>query len=127
MKRTRQQMKAELMSKAEEMFEQLLNWGEQTSQPNLTQIEDQVLQLRKDLGREMAQALLDEQNEKTPVPGPVCPRCGKEMHYKGQRKKHIESRTGRLEVKRGYYACAQCGEAIFPPGSPAGAERQEME
>jgi YgiT-type zinc finger domain-containing protein len=127
MKRTREQKKVDLMSKAEEMIEQLLDWGEQTSQPNMTQIEDQVLKLRKDLGQEMAQALLDEQDEKTPVPGPACPKCGKEMHYKGQRKKHIESRAGRLEVKRGYYACVQCGEAIFPPGSPAGTERQEME
>ncbi len=119
MKRTRQQKKADLMTKAEELIDQLLDWDEQTSRPNLTQIEDLVLKLRKDLGQAMAEALLDGQDERTPVPGPACPKCGKEMQYKGQHKKRVGSRAGRLEVKRGYYACPKCGEAIFPPGSPA--------
>ena len=127
MKRTREQKKADLMSKAEGLIDRLLDWEEQTDRPDLSQIEDLVLQLRKELGTEMAEALLDGQDERTPVPGPACPQCGQEMHYKGQRKKCVESRAGRLEVKRGYYACSPCGEAIFPPGWAAEVERHEME
>lgn len=127
MKRSRQQKKADLMNKAEQLIDQLLEWEAQADRPNLTQIEDIVLKLRKELGQEMAEALLDEQAERTPVPGPTCPKCGKEMHYKGQRKKRVESRAGGLEVERGYYVCRACGETIFPPRSPAGPEPSEVE
>jgi DNA-directed RNA polymerase subunit RPC12/RpoP len=127
MKRSRQQKKADLMNKAEQLIDRLLDWETQADRPNLTQIEDIVLKLRKEMGQEMAETLLDEQSERTPVPGPACPKCGKEMHYKGQRKKRVESRAGGLEVERGYYVCAECGETIFPPGSPTGVEQPEME
>jgi hypothetical protein len=127
MKRSRQQKKADLMGKAEQLIDQLLDWDTQTERPNLTQIEDIVLELRKELGQEMAETLLEGQTERTPVPGPACPKCGKEMHYKGQRKKRVESRAGGLEVKRGYYVCRACDETIFPPRSPAGTEPSEVE
>lgn len=127
MKRSRQEKKADLMNKAEQLIDQLLEWETQADRPNLTQIEDIVLKLRKELGQEMAETLLAGQAERTPVPGPACPKCGKEMHYKGQRKKQVESRAGGLEIERGYYACAECGEALFPPGSPTGAEPSEVE
>jgi len=127
MKRTRQKQKADLMSKAEQLIDQLLDWESQTERPNLTQIEDIVLKLRKELGQEMAETLLEGQAERTLVPGPACPKCEKEMHYKGQRKKQVESRAGGLEVERGYYVCRACDETIFPPGSPAGTEPFEVE
>jgi hypothetical protein len=127
MKRTRQQKKADLMNKAEQLIDQLLDWETQTERPNLTQIEDIVLKLRKELGQAMAESVLEEQAERTPVPGPACPQCGKEMHYKGPRKKRVESRAGGLQVERGYYVCRACGETIFPPGSPAGTEQNEVE
>lgn len=127
MKRTRQQKKSDLMSKAEQLIDQLLDWDLQTERPDLTQIEDIVLKLRKELGQEMAETLLAGQAERNPVPGPACPQCGKEMHYKGQRKKRVESRAGGLEVERGYYVCRACDETIFPPRSPAGTESSEVE
>jgi len=127
MKRTRQEKKADLMSKAEQMIDQLLDWETQTERPNLTQIEDLVLKLRKELGQEMAETLLEGQAERTPMPGPACSQCGKEMHYKGQRKKRVESRAGGLEVERGYYVCRTCDETIFPPGSPVGPGSSEVE
>jgi hypothetical protein len=43
-------------------------------------------------------------------------KCSKEMRYKGKKKTQVESRTGNLDVERGYYYCKECELSIFPPG-----------
>jgi len=116
MKKTREQKKAKLMVRLEKAADELLDWEEENDRPNLTQVEDIVLKLRKEVGEEMADEILGEMGGKTPVPGPACPKCGKEMRYKGQREKHIESRAGEMEYERGYYACPECDKGLFPPG-----------
>jgi DNA repair exonuclease SbcCD ATPase subunit len=116
MKLTREQKKAKMMARLDKAVEELLDWEEKNERPNLTQIEDIVLKLRKEVGEEMADEILGEIGGKTPVPGPACPKCGKEMRYKGQREKHIESRAGEMEYERGYYACPDCDKGLFPPG-----------
>jgi hypothetical protein len=116
MARTRTELKAELMAHADGLIDELLDWSEQTGQPTLTQIEEVVLKLRKRLGEQMAQAVLQAQDAQRAVPGPLCPDCQHEMHYKGQRSHTVESRVGGLAVERGYYYCETCGRSVFPPG-----------
>jgi DNA repair exonuclease SbcCD ATPase subunit len=117
MKQNRAEKKARMMTRLEKVVDELLNWEEANEKPNLTEIEDIVLRLRKQVGEDMVDEVLGEMSEKTPVPGPACPRCGKEMRYKGQRERHLEARVGGVEYERGYYACGECDEGIFPPGS----------
>jgi uncharacterized protein with PIN domain len=116
MKQSRDEKKARLMARLEKAADELLDWEEQNTKPTLTQLEDIVLALRKQMGEEMAEEVLGRMESKTMVPGPRCPKCGKEMHYKGQREKDVESRAGGLTIERGYYACPECDEGIFPPG-----------
>jgi len=49
-------------------------------------------------------------------PGPVCGECGREMHYKGHKKRHIVSSTGEVTLERAYYYCERCRRGYFPPG-----------
>ena len=116
MRRSRKEMKAELLARAEARIDELLDWAEGNLAPTLTDIEEVVLQLRKEFGRELAQAVIDEQYSVQPVPGPICLRCGKEMHVKGGKGKSIESRLGLVEMKRQYYYCEHCRQGSFPPG-----------
>ena len=44
MKKSQEQLKAEFMAEAEEVFDRLIEWGEQTEKPNLTEIEDIILE-----------------------------------------------------------------------------------
>jgi len=116
MKPTCGQRKARLMAHLEKAVDELLEWDDKHARPTLTQIEEIVLKLRKEVGEEMATEILAEVEGKTPMPGPACPECGREMRFKGEFEKQIESRAGGVDYERGYYACPACGEGLFPPG-----------
>lgn len=116
MKRSKEEKRARLLAKMEKLVDEYLVWEESHPRPDLTQIEDIALELRKELGREIAQLAVEEQEKRLPVPGPSCPQCGKEMRYKGEKAVDVESRAGALEIERGYYYCPECKESLFPPG-----------
>ncbi len=112
---TRAAMKAELLAKAEATIDQFLDWVEQTDRPNLTQIEDAVLEFRQQMGQAMAETAVSVQPSVTPVPGPTCSQCGREMHYKDAKDKTITARVGAVKLERSYYYCPQCEQGLFPP------------
>ncbi|HEY6073807.1 MAG TPA: hypothetical protein VIV15_10535 [Anaerolineales bacterium] len=115
MKRKRAEVKAELLKQAEVLIDELLEWNAQTKAPDLTQIEEVVLKLRKQLGEQMALAVIDAQDSQRPSPGPHCPTCQCEMHYKDVKANTVESRVGSLSLQRGYYYCSTCRTGLFPP------------
>ena len=116
MKLTRAQKKAKLEAKADALIEAVLDWDERNSAPKLVEIEDEVLKLRQRFGQEMAAVVIEGQDARQPARNPSCPTCRKEMRYKGQKGKDVESRLGGLKVKRGNYYCTDCKSGLFPPG-----------
>jgi hypothetical protein len=127
MKRTRAELEAELLAEAKEVIGELLDWNEETEAPTLTQIEDAVLELRKRMGERMAELVIEEQEAVRPVPGPACPTCGREMHYKDMKPTRIEARTGEMVLERAYYYCQDCRGGLFPPGSATESEDEALE
>jgi len=113
---TREMRKARLIARAEQLISELLKWSEETEQPNLSQVEDKVLELRERFGQELAREVIEEQEAARPVPGPACPQCGREMGYKGQKAIAPQTWVGKVPVKRGYYYCKDCKAGLFPPG-----------
>ena len=67
MKRTREQIKAELMKKAEQEIDRLLDWEEQANKPTLTQFENQVLMRRKALSEAMLDGVMAGQETRPPT------------------------------------------------------------
>ena len=117
MKRTRAQIKAEIMKRFEGEVDQLLSWQEKAKRPNLTQFENEIMAARKEIGIEMMRAMLQGEPAGTPIEAPMCAKCGKAMENKGKRPQVIETRVGTIQIERTYYACPECGEGFFPPGS----------
>lgn len=81
---------------------------------SLSEIEDIALKVRARIGEEITQALVAKQAPME-VPGPMCEACGQEMHYKGQKKRQVVSRSGEVAWERPYYYCENCRRGIFPP------------
>lgn len=123
----RAQIEAKLREAADEMIESYLAWDDENRAPNLTQIEDKILELRQQMGQTLLEVALASQERKQPAEAPQCPKCGEEMRYKGQKGKAIESRVGGLAIERGYYHCARCESGIFPPGPTTGVGERAVE
>jgi len=113
--KNRQNIKIELMKEAERVIDELLDWGEEKEKPSLTEIEGEVLRLRKKLSEKMGLSIIQGQETVKPVPGPSCKNCKKEMSYKGIKDKTISSWVGEMKLERGHYYCDQCQIGFFPP------------
>jgi hypothetical protein len=116
MRRSREELRAGLRAEAEEVIEELLDWHEGSGAPTLDEIEEEILRLRKRLGEHMAETVIEDQEAVRPVPGPACPTCGEEMHYKGMKGVRVEGRIGGIGLRRAYYYCDRCRSGLFPPG-----------
>lgn len=115
MRRTEEQIKAELLAEAQAVIEELVSWERQAGAPDLTALEDQVLAVRQRLGQRLLEVLVEDQAARQPAEAPRCATCGAAMRYKGQKGTVIESRLGGIQVARGYYYCAHCASGLFPP------------
>jgi len=83
-------------------------------QLTLSAIEDLALTLRAKIGEEVTQALVAQQAP-VEVPGPKCQKCGREMHFKGLKKRKLMTRSGEIVWERPYYYCSACRCGFFPP------------
>lgn len=117
MKKSVEDLKAKFIAGAEELFDELMVWEENTPGVTLTQLEEVVLKMRKQLGKQMAQAVVERQENRQPAEKQNCPECGGEMIDKGQKDNHVESTLGGIELARSYYYCPKCRKGDFPPGS----------
>jgi len=81
----------------------------------LSGIEDLAMAVGEKVEEQVSRALAEAEGMQV-VPGPQCPGCGREMRYKGQKKRYMETRSGRVELERAYYYCKHCRRGIFPPG-----------
>jgi hypothetical protein len=122
MLKKREQSKARLLKQAESVIDELLDWQDTTSEPNLTQIEDVVLKLRKQFSEAMAREVIEAQEARQLANGPPCPKCKKDMRYKGQKQISPQTWVGDVRFERGYYYCAECKVGFFPLGRTTGAE-----
>ena len=117
MKKSREELKAEYLAEAGELFDELMDWDDENERPNLTQIEDIVLELRKRFGERITEKLLLRQEQRQPAERVYCEVCGDEMKPKGLKGNQVETRVGNLKIEREHYYCPRCKRGIFPPGS----------
>lgn len=116
MKKTREQLKAEMMKAFEERLDEALDWQEGRATFRLTELEDYLLGMGEEVQEVLAEGMLGQVESKQPVEAPRCERCGRRMDYKGQKQKWVVTRLGEIKIRRSYYRCRDCQQGIFPPG-----------
>ena len=107
---------AALEAFATEVIGEVRAWSAAHPQAKWDELEEVVLRARQRFGARLLQAVVQARTEVRPVPGPPCPQCGIEMHYKGQKSRYVVSSLGETQLERGYCHCPQCKVGIFPPG-----------
>jgi hypothetical protein len=114
---TDEELKARMKAKADEAIERLLAEKKSPDEISLSDIERAVQQVGEAIQAELTAGLVEQVSRREPaVPGPACPQCGQEMHYKGMKPKHVVTETGEVTVERAYYYCETCRTGLFPPG-----------
>jgi uncharacterized protein (DUF2344 family) len=110
---TREEIKAEIMSKLEKLVDETLESGKKPL--TMTQIEDLALGMGGKMEEEITSVLVEQQT--TPVKSdiPTCRTCGGRMHRKGNKKRYLRSRSGDIEMERPYFYCKTCQKGLFPP------------
>ena len=58
MKKSQSKLKAAYMAEAEDLFDELMAWNESTPEPDMMQIEEVILALRKRIGKRVAETVL---------------------------------------------------------------------
>jgi uncharacterized protein with PIN domain len=100
-----------------EISQKAVAWQAAHPRATLEELEEALLHLRAEFSQQLARVLLEHREATRPVPGPRCPQCGREMHYKGDKPLHPPTTLGDLAFERGYYYCPECDQGVFPPGS----------
>ena len=114
---TDNELKAQMKAKAEAVIEKLFGEKKSPDKITLSEIEQVVYEAGEAIKAELTAGLVEQVSHNEPeVPGPACPECGQEMHYKGQKAKCVVTETGEITVKRAYYYCNACRRGLFPPG-----------
>ena len=114
---TDEELKAQLKAKAEAAIEKLFAEKKGSDEIKLSDIEQAVYQAGEAIKAELTAGLVEQVSaEEVSGPGPKCPTCGQEMHYKGHKARHLITETGEVKVKRAYYYCETCRSGLFPPG-----------
>jgi hypothetical protein len=80
MKRSKEENRARLLARTEKVVDEYPAWEETHPRPDLMEREDIALKLRKELGEEITQMAVEEQEGRLLIPGPRCPKCEEDMH-----------------------------------------------
>jgi len=115
MSEKKEALKARLLAKYEAQLDELFEELEGKGSLDLTEIENQALSIRQQVGQTLTETLAVAESQNQAV-DEACPECGKRMRYKGRKEKWLKTRTGDIRVERPYYYCEDCKSGHFPPG-----------
>ena len=77
MKLSRDELKAKMLAEFEWAVDRLLDWNDQAPAPTLTEIEEAVLKMRKQMGEQAANAIIANQDAALAGQTPACSTCGR--------------------------------------------------
>ena len=113
-------LKGQMMVEAEEAINQLLAGVGEKEEVKLSDIERLVRVAGEQVMERFTARLVEVGAQE--VEGRICPACGGEARYKGQKARDLITETGEVRLERAYYYCPNCRKGFFPPGPAVGSE-----
>ena len=115
-----EELKTQMMAVAEEAIEELLAGTKEKEELTLSDIE----RLARTAGQRMMQRFTEGlvKAEAGQEESRDCPEYGREMRYKGRKKRDLVAETGEVKLERAYYYCPSCRKGFFPPRPKMGTE-----
>ena len=116
------------VEKSEEVFDIAMEQGIAREDMTLSQIEEIVNEVKFELTSMLVESVIEMQASRYTGPGPKCEGCGREMRYKGEKRRpEIITSQGGIELERSYYYCEKCKSGLFPPGQAIGDQQSRVE
>ena len=94
MTKTKAEIKTKLMAAMEQEIDRLLEWESTAAKVTMTDIEDQVLAMRRRISEETANELAQARVERSEAVVPVNPITGKRLHRKGKKSESAKRVSG---------------------------------
>ena len=94
MAKTKAEIKTKLMAAMEQEIDRLLEWESNAAKVTMTDIEDQVLAMRRRISEETANELAQARVERCEAVVPVNPITGKRLHRKGKKSESAKRASG---------------------------------
>jgi hypothetical protein len=125
-RKSREELKAELMVYFEQKADELLDWQEKQGATDLWTIEELVEQAGRAMQGKLVESLVEGQQRGLSV-SEMCPTCGRRLEYWGERRRGVETSVGPINLNRPYYYCRHCQVGFFPSGRRIEAEPPSVE
>ena len=116
----RDEIRRELHEHVDAIFDRLFSADPAQPLPPFDQIEEQTLQLTRDLESWLLEQRVQSAADARPVEAPACPKC----HQPGRRvgksggpltRRVLTTRAGPIELAREQWRCTTCRVVFFPP------------
>ncbi len=84
----------------------------ESDEPLITQIEDWAIEIGDAV---MAKVMQQKLRSPGPLDGePCCPTCGRPGRYKGNRRRLVQTRRGKVHIEEAEHYCSGCRKSFFP-------------
>jgi hypothetical protein len=125
-RKSREEIKAELMAYFEQKADELLDWQEEQGATDLWTIEELVEQAGRGVQGKLVETLVERQQRGLSVTE-TCATCGGRLEYWGERRRDLETSVGPIKLNRPYYYCRHCQVGFFPSGRRIEAKPPSVE
>ncbi len=97
----------------EQRVNQSMRYAEAHPEASFAALEGRAYQLSHDCFAAALQAQA-QMRRQAAEEAPRCSSCGRLMSYKGDQVRQLETRVGRISLRRGYYYCRPCQHGCYP-------------
>ncbi|OQB24187.1 MAG: hypothetical protein BWY10_02635 [Chloroflexi bacterium ADurb.Bin180] len=115
-RRTQSQAAEEFSKAAQELWTRFNAWHDEHPDATFDDMDDFLGDEGRDLMGKALELRLRQGDLGTKAEGQVCPRCGREMTFKGYPEKTVHGLKVDSDIPRAYYHCPACEAGLFPPG-----------